>query len=159
VPCLWAEGTSLSEVLADTAAGIVPWDAEVSADRAFVLLRDPEARERNVGAIRAASAGLTWDRTAAQLIDIYKSTCDEPAAPASALERTEGLMHGGVSEDALRLIGPDGALPKDVERPLLALATHPQVGTPVFRALKAGYRASFRLRRGAGSNGRDARDS
>jgi hypothetical protein len=61
-------------------------------------------------------------------------------------------MHGGVSEDALRLIGPGGALPKDVERPLLALATHPQIGAPMFRAMKLGYRATYRLRR---RNGRD----
>ena len=33
VPCLWAQGTSLSEVLPDEAAGITPWDAEPSADR------------------------------------------------------------------------------------------------------------------------------
>jgi hypothetical protein len=152
VPCLWAEGTSLSEVLPETAAGIVPWDAEVSADRAFELLRDPEVRGRNVAAIRAAAAKLTWDATAAQLLDLYHSTCDGTAAPASTLERTAGLMHGGVSEDALRLIGPGGALPKDVERPLLALATHPQIGAPMFRAMKLGYRATYRLRR---RNGRD----
>jgi hypothetical protein len=124
----------------------------VSADRAFELLRDSEARDRNVAAIRGAAAKLTWDATAAQLLDVYQSTCDGTAAPASALERTEGLMHGGVSEDALRLIGPGGALPKDVERPLLALATHPQIGAPMFRAMKLGYRATYRLRR---RNGRD----
>ena len=49
-------------------------------------------------------------------------------------------MQRGFSDDALRLVGPDGVLPADVERPLLALATHPQLGTPVFGALKAGYR-------------------
>ncbi len=43
----------------------------------------------------------------------------------------------------MRLIGPDGALPADVERPLLALATHPQIGAPMFRAMKFGYRASY----------------
>ena len=56
-------------------------------------------------------------------------------------------MTGAFSEEALRLIGPGGALPSDVERPLLALATHPQVGTPMFNAIKLGYRASYRLRR------------
>ncbi len=47
----------------------------------------------------------------------------------------------------MRLIGPGGALPSDVERPLLALATHPQIGKPMFRAIRLGYRASYRLRR------------
>ena len=27
VPCMWAKGTSLSELLPDATAGIVPWDA------------------------------------------------------------------------------------------------------------------------------------
>ncbi len=147
VPCLWARGTSLSEILPDEAAGIVPWDVVASAEHAFELLRNETARQRNVGAIRAAAAGLTWDRTARALLDVYNEVCDGSPAPTAALERREGLMHGGVSEDAMRLVGPGGALPRDVERPLLALATHPQVGSPVFRALKAGYRASARLRR------------
>ncbi len=66
-------------------------------------------------------------------------------------------MQGALSEDAIRLIGPGGALPTDVERPLLALATHPQVGTPMFGALRLGYRASYWLRRlGRGGQGGNA---
>ncbi|MDQ6807703.1 MAG: hypothetical protein M3065_22755, partial [Actinomycetota bacterium] len=84
----------------------------------------------------------------------YELTCDSPATPASALERRHGLVNIGLSEDAMRLIGPDGALPTDVERPLLALATHPQIGAPMFRAMKFGYRASYALRRrGRGTTG------
>ncbi len=62
-------------------------------------------------------------------------------------------MSGTLSEDAMRLIGPGGALPADVERPLLALATHPQIGKPMFRAIRLGYRASYRLRRRARARG------
>ncbi len=47
----------------------------------------------------------------------------------------------------MRLVGPGGELPRDVYRPLLALATHPRIATPVFGALKLGYRASNRVRR------------
>ncbi len=147
VACMWAEGTSLSELLPDDAAGIVPWNAELSADAAFALLRDSEARERNIAAIRAAASQLTWNSTATRLLTLYHETCDRPATPASAIERRSGLMTGAFSEDAVRLIGPGGALPEDVERPLLALATHPQIGAPMFQALKFGYRASYRLRR------------
>ena len=147
IACMWAQGTSLSEILPDTSAGIVPWDAEQSADAAHALLRDPDARARNVAAVRAAAGHLTWDATASRLIALYHDTCDRPATPASAVERRHGLMTGSLSEDAMRLIGPGGALPPDVERPLLALATHPQVGGPMFRALKLGYQASYRLRR------------
>ena len=151
IPCMWAKGTALSEVLPDSAAAIVPWNAEMSADRALELLRDEAVRRQNLGAISEAASGLTWDATAAKLIALYTETCD---APASALERRHGLMTGVLSEDAVRLIGPGGALPSDVERPLLALATHPQIGGPMFGAIKLGYRASFRLRRRIRGNGR-----
>lgn len=156
VACMWARGTSLSELLPDDAAGIVPWDAEASADAALALLRDPSRREGNVAAIQAAADRLTWDLTAARLLELYHHTCDRPATPASAMERRHGLMTGTLSEDAIRLIGPGGVLPEDVERPLLALATHPQIGDPMFRAMKLGYRASYRLRRiGKSRRGRE----
>jgi glycosyltransferase involved in cell wall biosynthesis/GT2 family glycosyltransferase len=147
VPCLWAPGTALTELLGDAEALLVPWDAALSADAAMELLRDESARARNLAAIRHAAAKLSWDATARRLIELYHETCDEPATPTSARERRYGLMQGLLSEDAMRLIGPGGALPSDVERPLLALAMHPHVGAPMFGAIKLGYRASYRLRR------------
>ncbi len=147
VPCMWAAGTSLSEVLPDSAAEIVAWDVVLTADRALELLRDAAARERNVAAIRGAATRLSWDASAERLLELYESTCDAPAPPAGALERGHRLLTGGMSEDALRLMGPGGALPEDVQRPLLALATHPRIGTPLFRALRLGYRTSYKLRR------------
>ena len=146
-PCLWAAGTSLSEVLPAAAAGIVAWDAAGAADRALLLMRDEAAREDQLEAVRLAAAGLRWETTAARLVEIYGETCDGAPAPAALSERGHGVMQRGFSDDAFRLLGPDGVLPADVERPLLALATHPQLGTPVFGALKAGYRASTRLQR------------
>lgn len=154
VPCMWSAGTSLSEVLPDDGAVIVPWDATKSADRALELLRDERARGLNVDLIRTAGKRLTWDATGARLLDVYEATCDIPSPPTATLERRYGLLSGGLSEDAMRLMGPGGALPADVERPLLALATHPRIGTPVFRALKLGYRTSYKLRRWRRSNGR-----
>jgi glycosyltransferase involved in cell wall biosynthesis len=140
VPCLWAPGSSLTELLSDDAAKIVPWDEEASAEHALALMHDDRALEANLAAIDAAAAGLTWDATAAGLLDVYRAAVDAPARP-----------HAGsgfpLSEDAARLVGPAGELPTDVQRPLLALATHPRIGRPVFGALKLGYRASYRLRR------------
>ena len=105
------------------------------------------AREQNLEAIRAAGRPLTWDQTARHLIRIYEATCDDPQTLAGALHREAGLANAGFSEDAVRLLGPGGALSADVERPLLALATHPRIGDPLFGALKLGYRTSYRLRR------------
>jgi hypothetical protein len=147
VPCMWAHGTSLSELLPLEAAEIVAWNAEATADRALRLLEDAAAREANLAAIGSAAAKLSWDETATRLLDVYRQTADEPAAPVSALERRHGVMQGALSADALRLLGPGGALPQELERPLLALATHPRVSAPVFRAIRLGYRASYRARR------------
>lgn len=146
VPCMWAHGTSLGELLPEAAATIVPWNVEESARRAVRLLHDDRERDGNLAAIKAAAPAFTWDRAAAQLIDVYRSVCEAPPrrVNSTALEDEQAL-----SEDALLLIGPRGALPAELERPLLALATHPTLRTPVFGAIKLGYRASFRFRRRA----------
>ena len=136
----------MSEVIPDAAAAIVPWDVAASADRALELMRDEHAAGRNVHAVRSAAAALTWERAAGRLLDLYQSACDQPHTPASVLGRTEGLTSSGLSEDAIRLVGPAGALPRDLERPLLALATHPRIAAPVFRAIRAGYRVSYKWR-------------
>ena len=147
VPCAWAPGTSLSEVLPDRAAAIVPWNAGQSAERVFELMHSDQAREQNIEAIRTASSRLTWDAAAERLVEAYKATCDAAPTLPSRLARTHQVLPGTVSEDAMRLVGPGGVLPIAVERPLLAVATHPRIAAPVFGALKLGYRISSRLRR------------
>ncbi|MGN6872940.1 MAG: glycosyltransferase, partial [Solirubrobacteraceae bacterium] len=139
VPCLWAPGSALSELLPDEAAGIVPWDAEPSAEHARALLQDQQARERNLGAIDTAAQSLTWDATAGQLIDVYRAAAEGPARPRVAT----GLA---LTEDAARLVGPGGELPADVHRPLLALATRPNIAKPTYAVLKLGYRLFHRRR-------------
>jgi glycosyltransferase involved in cell wall biosynthesis len=153
VPCMWARGTSLSELLPDSAAGIQPWDASSSADHALTLMRDSAAKDENVRAVREAGTRLRWDETARQLVEVYAATRDQAPSLAGARERDHGIMRRGLSEDALRLIGPDGALPPELERPLLAIATRPRLSRPVFGVLKAGYRVSKRRPRRRGSNG------
>lgn len=147
VPCMWADGTSLSEVLPAEAAAIVAWNADATADRALRLLQDETARSANLAAIRDAATKLSWETTARHLLDVYRQTCDGPATSVSALERRHGVMQGALSADALRLLGPGGALPQELERPLLALATHRRFSAPMFQAIKLGYRASYKIRR------------
>jgi glycosyltransferase involved in cell wall biosynthesis len=143
VPCLWAPGGALSELLPDDAAGILPWDEAHSAERALALLQDESARTCNLQAIDAAGSGLTWDATATRLLDVYRATADTPAVAGPAA----GASLASLGEDAARLVGPGGELPEDVYRPLLALATRRRIAEPVFGALKLGYRASQRMRR------------
>ncbi len=147
VPCLWAAGTSLSEVLPDAAAEIVPWNAAQTADRAIALMRDDAERTRNLAAIRDAARDLTWDNTASKLIDVYTDTCNGPTTPNSRLRRERPLQPGARSEWATRLVGPNGALPEDLERPLLAVAVRPALSVPMFGALRVAYRAGNAWRR------------
>jgi hypothetical protein len=147
VPCMWASGTALNELLAGAGGGIVPWDAAASADAALELMRSPQARSRQLDAVRSAGRELTWDAAAAHLLELYLQTCDAPAAraePGSVL----GVERPGISEDAIRLVGPSGALPAEIERPLLALATRPRLAAPVFAAIKMAYRLGRGRRRG-----------
>jgi glycosyltransferase involved in cell wall biosynthesis len=146
VPCLWAAGTALRELLGDTAAEIVVWDAAATADRALALLRDARARSSNLSAIEAAAGALRWEVTGRRLVEVYRAACDGPMTPAGAVERSSGLMRGGLSEDAMRLVGPDGVLPAELERPLLALLSRRRLTGPLSVALKAGYRVSRRGR-------------
>ena len=147
VPCMWAPESSLRELLPEAAAEITPWDPEQSARRALALMRNADARERNLSAVDAAASGLTWDATAARLLEVYRMTAEAPANSGLTEAASGGLALGSLSEDAARLVGPHGELPSDVQRPLLALATHRRLAAPVFGALKLGYRASHQLRR------------
>jgi glycosyltransferase involved in cell wall biosynthesis len=139
VPCLWASGSALRELLPDEQAEIVPWDEVASAQNAMALLEDDAAREQNLKAVHAAARTLTWDATAAGLLEVYRATADAPAKPRAGVGIT-------LSEDAARLVGPGGELPPEVHRPLLALATHPKLARPVWSALRLGYGLLHRRR-------------
>lgn len=65
VPCLWAAGTALGELLPEDAAGVVTWDAAATADAALSLMRDATAAAANVAAVQAAADALRWEVTAA----------------------------------------------------------------------------------------------
>lgn len=151
IPCLWAAGSALKEILPEEAAAIVPWDASASADRAWALLEDERARTTAIEAVTAAGATLLWNETARRLIELYREVCRKPPSPVAALERAGGVMRGGISEDAMRLVGPGGSLPRDLERPLLALTMHPRVAGPVLGLIRTAYQASRRTRRGRGA--------
>ena len=147
-PCMWAAGTALSEILPDSEAGIAPWSAKETADALIVLLHDEAVRQQHVQSVSVAADCLRWDATAAQLVQVYRDACDRPPPTAGTLYELGGERT--ISEDGFRLVGPGGALSADLQRPLLALATHPRLARPLFGALKGGYRISQRLRRARG---------
>ncbi|MGH2874238.1 MAG: glycosyltransferase, partial [Solirubrobacteraceae bacterium] len=144
VPCLWAPGTALAELLPREVAAIVPWDPEATAAAALTLLRERAAGAANVEAVRSAGDRLRWADTGRVLADVYAAVCERPPSPAATLEREAGVMRADVSEDGIALVGPGGLLPPDLERPLLALLARERIARPLSAALKAGYRASQR---------------
>ena len=145
--CLWAAGSALDELLGDGTALIVAWSAQLTAQHAAALLADPQARERSVAAVRAAADRLRWADTARELLDLYARVCARAPSPAGAEARASGPLGGRISEDAMRLVGPGGLLPRGAERPLLALFSKPPLARVAEGALRAGYRASRAARR------------
>ena len=58
-PSLWADQSSMADLLPSEHAGIVPWDAAASAANAALLINDAAAREALVSAVRKAASDLT----------------------------------------------------------------------------------------------------
>ena len=133
----------MADLLPAELAGIVPWDVAATAARAAALIDDPEQRAAQVAGVRGAAADLTWERTVAQLIGVYREAATAPAR-ASA-EPRESL-----TDLAMSLVGPKGWLTPEDQLALLAVSTRPGLKRTVFSALRGGYKAMYRMRRARG---------
>jgi glycosyltransferase involved in cell wall biosynthesis len=170
IPCLFAALSSLAEGAVGEAATIVPWDPVQSAEAAFVLLNDPQARARHVQLLVDAARELTWERAAEATVETYREAALAPARDATALSRDavaqecrliadhqevvqklideRELVLGDYNElraevgPARSLIGEHGSLPQDLQRALLALSAHPALSRPLYGLLAAVFRAS-----------------
>jgi glycosyltransferase involved in cell wall biosynthesis len=139
-PSLWADQSSMGDLLPSEHAGIVPWDAAASAVNAARLIEDGDAL---VAAVRAAATELTWDRTAEVLVGIYREA-------ATAPRRVSAEPRESLTDLAMSLVGPRGWLDPDEQLALLAVSTRPGLKRAVFGALRGGYRAMYRARRISG---------
>ena len=150
-PSLFAARSSLTDALPEATAVLVPWDADASAERALALLSDPAATERQVAAIRAAAARLTWDGAAAALVDIYERTLAEPAPEAATLAWVAMQAEEQRGQEEVRywqlfttigpaghvLVGERGMLPEDGRRVLAGLLRRPVTRRPTLALLRA----------------------
>ena len=136
-PSLWANQSSMADLLPSEHAGIVPWDVEASAANAARLIADPQPL---VEAVRKAGAELTWDRCAEQLLAVYRDA-------ATAPRRASAEPRESLTDLAMSLVGPGGWLSPDDQQALLAVSARPALKRTVFGALKGGYRAMYRARR------------
>lgn len=148
VPCFFAPEAALGELLPAEAALLVPWDAEASAEGCAALLDDPELKDEHVAMLRVAAASLTWSRTAHELLGVYRAAATGPPREARRLigelvdmkiELEAMEEKGGYDTYSLALVGPNGALPEDMRRPLLAVATRRVLRSLVFPPLRALY--------------------
>jgi GT2 family glycosyltransferase/glycosyltransferase involved in cell wall biosynthesis len=85
LPCLYAAGTSLAEVLPSATATLVSWDADASADAVIGLLTDADERAAHVRAVRTAGASFTWRRTAQTLEQVYREAAAAPTRHVSSI--------------------------------------------------------------------------
>jgi hypothetical protein len=127
----------MADLLPAEHAGIVPWDAEASAANAARLIADPQPL---VDAVRKAGAELTWDRTAEQLLQVYREAAVGP-------RRVSAEPRESLTDLAMALVGPGGWLTPDDQQALLAVSARPALRRTVMGALRSGYRAMYRVRR------------
>lgn len=172
-PTLFAAHTSLSEVLPQECALLVPWDARASARRVAPVLRRGAERQQLVQAIKEAGARFTLERLAAELKAVYAKSSASPAvAPLAveldALQREADELHketAALREENARLsatlsdplnrglVGPDAILPPELRRAVLAVAAR----RPLRHLATALYRAGYALRRGVRPRARAGR--
>jgi glycosyltransferase involved in cell wall biosynthesis len=163
VPCLFAAQSSLAETAPGETATILPWDPSASAAAAHRLLSDPAARARHIESLAEVARALTWKATAEQLVEIYREAAAAPVREAGTLSRDAVQRERRLTEahevvvrrligerehaqrmyddlnaevgSGLSLIGPNGALPDELQRGLLAVSAHPRLRGALFGVL------------------------
>jgi hypothetical protein len=146
VPCFFAWGTALRELLPREAVRLVEWDADASADLVFPALAGGAEADELVRLVRDAGASLTWDRTATLVLDAYEEVLREARAPAATLAAEVGSPAALAARISARSLD-DVALPDDVYRAFLAFTTRPRLRRLLFGALTLAHRAGTAARR------------
>jgi glycosyltransferase involved in cell wall biosynthesis len=172
--CAFAAQTSIAELLPSSLALIEQWDPDATAAGIAPYLSSQELCAEHVAAVRAAAAPLTWKQTARGLIDVYTTTARSPASESrklvnqfvverAELEATRDALKSAenhfkeLERDYLELrrvfdktaeglVGPNGVIPPELRRPLLAIGSRSSLRTPLFGLLRVFYRTGYRLR-------------
>lgn len=180
-PCAFAAQASLAELLPESLATLVAWDAVASAAAVAPLLEDGPIRTGHVAALRAAGLRYGWDETAARPLTVYEDVLTGPprglGRPArersfleERLEDTERLrleewrrdvaFREQIGSDGLGPVGPGGVLDRRDQRALLGLMSKRSLRAPVMKTVRGAYRLAIRVSRrsrrrpaGEGSDG------
>jgi glycosyltransferase involved in cell wall biosynthesis len=183
VPCVFARQSSLADTAPEGTATIVPWDELASAESAYALITDPQAGAHYLREMARIGGTLTWAAAAAAMVEAYRAAAAAPVRVAAtlgrdAVDRERELTatfdaavrkliaereHETRAYEELRdevgwgrsLVGPNGTLPENLQRALMALSARPSLSRPLFGflaslfvAVRAPSRALVRLRRG-----------
>ena len=97
LPCLFADQSSLGEVVSGSLASLVPWNPSESAARVMPLLSDAVARREHVERLRRDADRWRWERLAGELIATYEQSLRMPYRAAAVrawqeLEREQYLV-------------------------------------------------------------------
>jgi hypothetical protein len=179
--CAFASQTAVGELLPESLALIEQWNPRLTAERIVPYLRSPELAEQHVAGVRAAAARLTWHKTARALADVYEvaagarsresrrladqildverkrredqAELEAEQARFAELERGYRTLRESFDETAEGLLGPNGVIPPDLRRPLLAIGTRRSLRVPIFGLVRVFYGTGYRLRHlGRGPN-------
>ena len=145
---MYANLTSLGELLGAPAATIVPWDAAASAERVLPLLSPGPERERHLALLATALASCSWGRVVERLTALYAEAVDAPFRAATQwgweeLERERHIvaLDAGLRDlqsrvaYGLRLVDRDGLLTRPQQRGLMRVAARPWLRAPLLGPL------------------------
>jgi hypothetical protein len=145
----------MAELIPAEHALLVPWNARASAQRVLEALSAPAGV---VAGLREAGERLTWDATAAELLEVYETVLRLPARESAtvgfqALEAEEMRIYwedrywslrNDIGPTGLSLVGSEGTLPDEAQRALAALAKRPATRRPLLAALRFAHRVGKR---------------
>jgi glycosyltransferase involved in cell wall biosynthesis len=151
LPCLFADQSSLSEVVSASLASLVPWNPSRSAARVMPLLSDAAARREHVEQLCRDAERWRWERLAGQLMATYERSLRMPYRAAAVrawqeLEREQFLteinrarlqvqdMHQDLLDrlgDRVALARDDGFLTARQQRGLMRVGSRPALARAV----------------------------
>ncbi|MFZ0042370.1 MAG: glycosyltransferase [Solirubrobacteraceae bacterium] len=144
-PAIFAAQTSLREVLSDTPATLIPWDASLSAAKVRPVLNDGPDRADHLSRQRVDATRWNWHELAPQLMKSYERALRAPHRAAAVrawqeLERERYLVEvdrarqeiGRIHEelvarlgDRIALASDEGFLTAEQQRGLLRVGSRP----------------------------------
>lgn len=140
-PCFHASHTALRDLLPPESATLVPWAADLSADRVAPILADEAQRRELVEGVAAVARNLTWNRAAEAMLDVYSHAVASPNRDLAALADESGpTMLGKLTS----LRNPEVLdVEPELYRALYALTTTRGVARPFTRGVKSLYAAGY----------------